>query len=98
MRSCPSSWAQGSIFTQPELSLLAYPTNRAAYGALCRLLSLGQRRAEKGQCLLTLDDVHAHAQGMIFALLSEGADHLPELRRSLKAPLYLAVSHHLSRR
>ncbi len=77
----------------PGISLLAYPTNRAAYGSLCRLLSLGQRRAEKGQCLLTLDDVHAHAQGMILALVAEGADHLPEIRRSLKAPLYLAVSH-----
>ena len=42
---------------QPEISLLAYPTNRTAYGSLCRLLSLGQRRAEKGQCLVTLDDV-----------------------------------------
>jgi error-prone DNA polymerase len=78
---------------QPGISLLAYPTNRQAYGSLCRLLSLGQRRAEKGQCLLTLDDVHAHAQGMIFALVAAGADHLPEMRRSLKAPLYLAVSH-----
>ncbi|MFN4142713.1 error-prone DNA polymerase [Aestuariivirga sp.] len=79
---------------QPEISLLAYPTDRAAYGGLCRLLSLGQRRAEKGQCLITLDDVLAHAAGLVFALASEGADHLPELRRRLKAPLYLAVSHH----
>ena len=78
----------------PDISLLAYPTGRAAYGSLCRLLSLGQRRAEKGQCLLTLEDVYAHAPGMIFALLSEGNDHLPDLRRRLKAPLYLAVSNH----
>ena len=34
-------------------SLLAYPKDRAAYGRLCRLLTLGQRRAEKGQCTLT---------------------------------------------
>ena len=33
-------------------SLLAYPRDRAAYGRLCRLLTLGQRRAEKGQCTL----------------------------------------------
>jgi error-prone DNA polymerase len=79
---------------QPEISLLAYPTNRTAYGSLCRLLSLGQRRAEKGQCLVTLDDVYAHAPGMIFALLSEGADHLGAIRQRLRAPLYLAVSYH----
>ena len=79
---------------EPGISLLAYPTNRQAYGALCRLLSMGQRRAEKGQCLITLEDVYAHAPGMIFALLSEGADHLSDIRKRLKAPLYLAVSHH----
>ena len=79
---------------EPGISLLAYPTNRQAYGALCRLLSMGQRRAEKGQCLITLEDVYAHAPGMILALLSEGADHLSDIRKRLKAPLYLAVSHH----
>ncbi|MCA3560223.1 MAG: error-prone DNA polymerase [Aestuariivirga sp.] len=78
---------------EPGISFLAYPTNRQAYGALCRLLSMGQRRAEKGQCLITLEDVYAHAPGMIFALLSEGADRLSGIRKRLKAPLYLAVSH-----
>ena len=29
-------------------SLLVYPTDRAAYGSLCRLLTLGQRRAQRG--------------------------------------------------
>jgi error-prone DNA polymerase len=47
-------------------SLLAYPTDRAAYGRLCRLLTLGQRRAEKGKCILYLEDVSAHAEGQIF--------------------------------
>jgi error-prone DNA polymerase len=42
---------------QPNLSLLAWPTDRAAYGRLCRLLTLGQRRAGKGECHLTLADV-----------------------------------------
>jgi len=50
-------------------SLLAYPTDRAAYGRLCRLLTLGQRRAEKGECTLFLDDVATHAEGLIFVAL-----------------------------
>ena len=54
---------------QDAPSLLAYPKDRAGYGRLCRLLSLGQRRAEKGQCTLYLDDVAAHADGLIFILL-----------------------------
>jgi error-prone DNA polymerase len=74
-------------------SLLAYPTTRAAYGRLCRLLSLGQRRAGKGECLITLDDVADHAEGMIFALLPDAAEHLDTIRRRLEAPLYLALHH-----
>jgi len=50
-------------------SLLAYPMDRSAYGRLCRLLTLGQRRAEKGKCILRLDDVAAHADGLIFIAL-----------------------------
>ncbi len=43
--------------------LIAYPHNRAAYGRLSQLLTLGKRRVSKGGCLLTLDDVESHAQG-----------------------------------
>ena len=32
-------------------SLLVYPTDRAAYGRLCRLLTLGKGRAGQGQML-----------------------------------------------
>ena len=49
----------------PTCSLLAWPTDRAAYGRLTRLISLGQRRAEKGECLITLDDVAEFQQGLI---------------------------------
>src|SRR4029079_395355 len=51
-------------------SLLAYPTDRSAYGRLCRLLTLGQRRADKGDCILHLDDVAADAEGLIFIALT----------------------------
>jgi error-prone DNA polymerase len=65
---------------QDAPSLLAYPTDRAAYGRLCRLLTLGQRRAEKGECTLYLDDLAAHADGLIFIALP------PEDFSSLSAP------------
>ncbi|MGI8725510.1 MAG: error-prone DNA polymerase [Methyloceanibacter sp.] len=54
---------------QDAPSLLSYPKDRAAYGRLCRLLTLGQRRAGKGECILSLDDVAAHAEGLIFIAL-----------------------------
>src|SRR5581483_2606857 len=37
--------------------ILCFPQDRAAWGRLTRLLSLGKRRAEKGQCHLTLADL-----------------------------------------
>jgi error-prone DNA polymerase len=55
---------------QDAPSLLCLPTDRAAYGRLCRLLTLGQRRAEKGQCTLFLNDVADHREGQIFIALA----------------------------
>ncbi|RZM26587.1 MAG: DNA polymerase III subunit alpha [Pedobacter sp.] len=51
-------------------SLLAYPTNREAYGNLSALLTKGNLRAEKGKCHLHKADVYEHANGMLFTLLS----------------------------
>src|SRR6476660_9293335 len=84
-------------------SLLAYPTDRAAYGRLCRLLTLGQRRAEKGKCTLHLDDIAAHADDLIFIALPpddfpSSLDFESELHHIKKAltprtRLYLSASH-----
>ncbi|WP_395459057.1 error-prone DNA polymerase [Azospirillum melinis] len=81
-------------------SLLAYPTDRAAYARLSRLLTLGKMRAPKGECFIARTDVLAHAEGMLFLLL--GPDRRDEtFLRELRAwrsglargQLYLAASH-----
>jgi error-prone DNA polymerase len=51
------------------LSLLVYPTDRAAYGRLCRMLTYGKRRAKKGECHLTLQDVVEHQAGLLAIVL-----------------------------
>jgi error-prone DNA polymerase len=45
--------------------VVLWATDRKSYGRLCRLLTVGRRRAEKGQCQLTLADIAAHAEGLI---------------------------------
>ena len=50
-------------------ALLCYPQDRPAYGRLCRLLTLGQRRAVKGDCVLHMNDVIAHAKGQVLIAL-----------------------------
>lgn len=47
------------------LHLLVYPTDRPAYAALCRMLTRGKRRSEKGRCTLTLGDVREHSAGLL---------------------------------
>ncbi|HEY8970902.1 MAG TPA: error-prone DNA polymerase, partial [Puia sp.] len=49
--------------------LLALPTDKAAYGRLSALLTLGNRRAEKGECHLYRTDVYAHAKGIQFIVI-----------------------------
>jgi error-prone DNA polymerase len=45
--------------------VVLWATDRAAYGRLSRLITVGRRRAEKGDCRLTFDDVAEHAEGLI---------------------------------
>ena len=42
------------VFVDGTPDILVYPRDRAAYGKLCRLLSRGKLKAEKGECILTL--------------------------------------------
>ncbi|MEM7568395.1 MAG: error-prone DNA polymerase [Pseudomonadota bacterium] len=75
-------------------SMLAYPTDRAAYGRLCELLSLGKRRAEKGACHLHLEDVAQHQSGLILVALPSAdiAQQLPRMTDVLPSLTHLAAS------
>ncbi|MEO8795490.1 MAG: DNA polymerase III subunit alpha, partial [Daejeonella sp.] len=85
-------------------SLLAYPTNKEAYARLSTLLSEGNLRTEKGQCLLYKKDVYHFSEGIKFiaippAFLTENFEIEPdfkvaleEYRHYLGAELYLAAS------
>ncbi|MFN3510050.1 MAG: error-prone DNA polymerase, partial [Tsuneonella troitsensis] len=61
--------------TVEGLSFLAYPTDRAAYGRLCRLISAGRMRTldgewqAKGACDIDLSMIAAHAEGVQLILL-----------------------------
>jgi len=80
-------------------SLLCFPEDRAAYGRLSRLLTDGKMRAEKGQCLLSLEELFAYGDGQrLIALPVEEpdaafADHLRRLKRRFGKSLYLGASH-----
>ncbi|MFW8594005.1 error-prone DNA polymerase [Cribrihabitans neustonicus] len=63
------------MFTDaPEV--IALPQSRAGWRSLCRLISTGRLRAEKGSCTLHLSDLLEFADGLHLALVPQ-ADRLP---------------------
>jgi error-prone DNA polymerase len=78
-------------------SLLVYPTDRAAYSRLCRLLSIGKSRAGKGKCDLGFRDVKAWCQGLIAVLVTDKCDadlpeHLARLKCAFRDRAYCALT------
>ncbi|GAK72751.1 error-prone DNA polymerase [Agrobacterium rubi TR3 = NBRC 13261] len=59
---------------QDGMSILVYPTDRAAYSRLTRLITLGKGRGGKNNCILHWDDVMTYADGMIGILIPDLAD------------------------
>src|SRR6266700_7892299 len=60
------------LVTTDGFEVLAYPTDRTAYGRLCRLITAGNRKTkkgEKGECLLTVEDILAANEGQILIAL-----------------------------
>ena len=84
------------------MSLLAYPLDRSGYADLCRLLTLGRRRAPKGECYIDLNDVRAHSDNMIFVVLppailtDDFVVELETLGRRWQGRCYLAAHQHLN--
>ena len=57
--------AEAGARTADGFETVCYPTDRAAYGRLCRLLTAGNRRAIKGQCEFTFEEMVAASEGQI---------------------------------
>ena len=79
-----------------SLPVLVYPTDRAAYARLCRLLTLGKSRAGRG-CTLAWADLAGHGEGLIAVLLPNATDPalahaLARLRRDFPGRCYVALS------
>jgi error-prone DNA polymerase len=70
-------------FTDGTPDILAYPKDRAAYGRLCRLLTVGNLRAPKGECHLTFEDLLDYGEGLQIVTLEETGG--PSVSRDRKA-------------
>ena len=70
------------VLADSAVHWVALPTDRAAWGRMCRLLSLGKRRAPKGECHLTRADLADWAAGMQLIALPPDPLDLPEAARA----------------
>ena len=59
------------VFSDATPDVLAYPRNRQGWGRLCRLLSAGNLRAEKGSCILKEADLMEWGEEMMLALVPD---------------------------
>jgi error-prone DNA polymerase len=50
--------------------IVLWVTDRRAYGNLARLITVGRRRAPKGECELTIDDIASHAEGILVGIVT----------------------------
>jgi energy-coupling factor transporter ATP-binding protein EcfA2 len=86
------------VFSDKTPDIIAYPTDRAAYGRLCLLLTTGNRRAVKGECILRFEDLLAQSEGSLFIVFGDnapfGADEFVARKLMVTAPgrVWLGIS------
>ncbi|MGU9981128.1 error-prone DNA polymerase [Phreatobacter sp. HK31-P] len=59
------------VFSDGAPDIVAYPANRRGWARLCRLLTTGNLRGGKGECLLTLDDLLADTRDLLLIAMPD---------------------------
>ncbi len=72
------------VFRDGTPDIICYPKDRAAYGRLCQILTVGNMRAEKGECFLDFADFLERAEGIQAIVVAEPDDFLPGLLTKIK--------------
>jgi error-prone DNA polymerase len=74
------------VFADGTPDIVVYPANRAGWGRLCRLLTTGNLRGAKGECILSLDDLLNDARDLLLVVMPERRlDDLSEILTKLDA-------------
>jgi error-prone DNA polymerase len=86
------------VFSDDTPGIIAYPSSREGWGRLCRLLTLGRMRAQKGDCILHLDDLLSHLGDLLLIVMPPAridggfAGLLARLHEAAPGSLWLAAS------
>jgi error-prone DNA polymerase len=93
-QSLPLRYHPGArlTFADGTPDILSFPRDRAGWGRLTRLLTVGNLRAEKGDCILHLDDLLAHVEGLELIAMGGHARLLAQLREAAPGCVRLAAA------
>ncbi len=78
--------------------ILCFPTDKAAYSRLTKLLTTGNRRAPKGDCYLTFKDLEEYGHGQVFVAMppyevtTDFENQLQLLSQTFPKQCYLSLS------
>ena len=84
------------VFCDGTPDIIAYPASRHGWGRLCRMLTEGNRRAAKGDCLLTFEHLVEFCDGLLLIAMAQD-EHEAILRRLLwrvRGSLWLGATMH----
>jgi len=83
------------VFADGTPDIIAYPCTRKGWGNLTKLLTVGNLRAKKGDCILRLDDLLEHADEMALIVVRPAHKHqniLLQLRKATPGNVWIGVS------
>ncbi len=80
------------VFADGTPDIVAYPVSRHGWGRLTRLLSTGNLRAEKGDCILHLEDLLEHCDDLLLIAMEGNETLLRTLKRARPKSVWLAAT------
>ena len=79
-------------FADGTPDIVAYPASRHGWGRLTRLLSVGNLRAQKGDCILRFEDLLDHCNDLLLIAMEGKEDMLHILKRRRPRSIWLAAT------
>ncbi len=80
------------VFADGTPDIVAYPVNRQGWGRLTRLLSTGNLRAQKGDCILHLEDLLDHCDDLLLVAMEGNEELLRTLKSKRSKSVWLAAT------
>ena len=74
------------VFDDGTPDIIAYPTTRHGWGRLTRMLTIGNRRTEKGDCVMKFENLRIHCEDMLLIAMASEKDEFLLRRLAQLAP------------